>query len=89
MYALEVGRRLRAWRVIRRLSQQEVAARAGVERELVRATEQAAVSVDVTRLRRLAWAVGVPLPELVDEDWRAPTCASRIGSGSGPAPRRR
>lgn len=85
-YAGEVGRRLRAWRVMRRLTQQQLAARAGVNRELVQATERATVSVDVTRLRRLAWAVGVPLPELLDEDRELPRAA---GSHSGPAPRRR
>jgi len=54
--------------VIRRLTQQQAADRAGVDRAVVRDAELAAVSVDLTRLRRLAWAVGVSLPELVDED---------------------
>jgi transcriptional regulator with XRE-family HTH domain len=71
---------------MRRLTQQQTAERAGVDRELVRATEQAVVSVDVTRLRRLAWAVGASLGELVDEDRELPRAA---GSDSGPAPRRR
>jgi transcriptional regulator with XRE-family HTH domain len=66
-YATEVGRRLRAWRVMRRLTQRQLAELAGVDRDLVRATEEAAISVDLTRLRRLAWAVGVPLPQLLDE----------------------
>lgn len=67
-YAAEIGRRLRGWRVMRRLTQQQLADRAGVERDLVRMAEQAAVSVDLTRLRRLAWAAGVPLSELLEED---------------------
>ena len=53
---------------MRRLTQQQLADRAGVERDLVRMAEQAAVSVDLTRLRRLAWAAGVPLSELLEED---------------------
>jgi transcriptional regulator with XRE-family HTH domain len=85
-YAAEVGRRLRAWRVMRRLTQQQAADRAGVDRAVVQDAERAAVSVDLTRLRRLAWAVGVPLPELVDEDR---ILARAAGSHSGPAPRRR
>ena len=85
-YAAEVGRRLRAWRVMRRVTQQQLAARAGVDRGTVQAAEQAAVSVDLTRLRRLAWAVGAPLPELVDEDRELPRPAR---SDSGPASRRR
>lgn len=67
-YAAEVGRRLRGWRVMRRLSQQQSADRAGVDRVIVLAAERGAVALDLTRLRRLACAVGAPLPELVDED---------------------
>ena len=72
-YATEVGRRLRAWRVMRRLTQRQLAELAGVDRELVRATEEATISVDLTRLRRLAWAVGAPLPRLIDEDFVTPS----------------
>jgi transcriptional regulator with XRE-family HTH domain len=85
-YAAEVGRRLRGWRVMRRLTQQQVADLAGVDRVVVLAAERRAVAVEMTRLRRLAWAVGAPLPELVDEDRVLPRAA---GSYSGPAPRRR
>lgn len=67
-YAAEVGRRLRGWRVMRRLTQRQLAELAGVDRELVRATDEATISVDLTRLRRLAWAVGTPLSQLLDED---------------------
>ena len=67
-YAAEVGRRLRAWRVMRRMTQQQLATLAGVDRSIVRATEEATVSVDLTRLRRLAWAAGVPITQLLDED---------------------
>ncbi len=85
-YAAEVGRRLRGWRVMRRLTQQQTADLAGVDRVVVLAAERGAVALDLTRLRRLAWAVGAPLPELVDEDRVLPRAA---GSHSGPAPRRR
>jgi transcriptional regulator with XRE-family HTH domain len=85
-YAAEVGRRLRGWRLMRRLTQQQVADRAGVDRVVVLAAERGAVAVEVTRLRRLAWAVGAPLPDLVDEDRVLPRAA---GSQLRPAPRRR
>ena len=85
-YAAEVGRRLRGWRIMRRLAQQQAADRAGITRELVQAAEQGMVSVDLTRLRCLAWAVGAPLPELLDEDRTLPRAA---GSDSGHTSNRR
>lgn len=85
-YAAEVGRRLRGWRLMRRLTQQQAADRAGVDRVVVLAAERGAVALELTRLRRLAWAVGVPLTQLLDED-RATT--PKAGSHPGPAPRRR
>jgi transcriptional regulator with XRE-family HTH domain len=66
---------------MRRLTQQQTAERAGVDRVVVLAAERGAVALDLTRLRRLAWAVGAPLPELIDED-RVPSWA--VGSHSGP-----
>ena len=68
-YATEIGRRLRAWRIMCRLTQHQLAELAGVDRDLVGATEEATISVDLTRLRRLAWAVGASLPQLLDEDF--------------------
>ena len=53
---------------MRRMTQQQLATLAGVDRSIVRATEEATVSVDLTRLRRLAWAAGVPITQLLDED---------------------
>ena len=85
-YAAEVGRRLRGWRLMRRLTQQQTADRAGVDRVVVLAAERGAVALELTRLRRLAWAVGVPLVQLLDEDR---TTAPKAGSHSGPVPRRR
>ena len=86
MYAAEVGRRLRGWRLMRRLTQQQTADRAGVDRLIVLAAERGAVALDPTRLPRLGRAVGAPLSELVEEDRVLPRAA---GSHSGPAPRRR
>jgi transcriptional regulator with XRE-family HTH domain len=40
MYAAEVGRRLRGWRVMRRLTRQQTADRAGVDRVVVIAAER-------------------------------------------------
>lgn len=82
-YAAEVGRRLRGWRLMRRLTQQQAADRAGVDRVAVIAAERGAVALELTRLRRIAWAVGAPLDLLLDED------RTLAGSHSGPAPRRR
>jgi transcriptional regulator with XRE-family HTH domain len=75
-YAAEIGRRLRGWRLMRRLTQRQLAELAGVDRDLVRATEEATISVDLTRLRRLAWAVGAPLHQLLDEDVIVPTASA-------------
>lgn len=83
-YAAEVGRRLRGWRLMRRLTQQQTADRAGVDRVVILAAERGAVALELTRLRRIAWAIGAPLDVLLDEDR-----AVAAGSHSGPAPRRR
>ena len=83
-YASEVGRRLRGWRLLRRLTQQQTADRAGVDRTVVVAAERGAVALDLTRIPRLSHAVGAPMPDLLDEDKFL-----RIGSHSRPAPRRR
>jgi transcriptional regulator with XRE-family HTH domain len=65
-YAREIARRLRVRRVALDLTQQEVADRSGVTRNVVSAFERTAMGLDLTRLRRLARALGLPLPELVD-----------------------
>ena len=80
-YAAEVGRRLRARRLMRRLTQQQTADQAGVDRIVVLAAERGAVAIELTRLRRIAWAVGAPLPLLLDEDRttkpaHTPACSS-------------
>ena len=89
VYAKDIARRLRVRRVVLDLTQQEVADRSGVTRNVVSAFERTAMGLDLTRLRRIARALGLPLPELVDEDADAMTMALRAGSDPGPAPRRR
>ncbi len=83
-YAHEVGCRLRGWHVLRRFTRQQTADLAGVDRAVVIAAERGSVTLDLTRIRRLAHAVGAPLPDLLDE-------ARFGGTGScfRPAPRRR
>ena len=83
-YASEVGHRLRGWRVLRRLTQQQTADLAGVDRAVVIEAERGSVTLDLTRIRRLAHAVGAPLPDPLDEDRFRGT-----GSHFRPAPRRR
>jgi transcriptional regulator with XRE-family HTH domain len=79
-YAREIARRLRVRRVALDLTQQEVADRSGVTRNVVSAFERTAMGMDLTRLRWPARALGLPLPELVDEDADALTMALRAGS---------
>jgi len=82
-YASEVGHRLHGC-VLRRLTQQRTADLAGVDRGVVIAAERGSVTLDLTRIRGLAHAVGAPLPDLLDEDRLRGT-----GSHFRPAPRRR
>lgn len=62
-----VGRRLRLARRVADLTQEQVAAAAGVSRSMVALIEQGANGVDVYRLRRMASAVGTDLTELFGE----------------------
>lgn len=48
-YAAEVGRRLSAWRLMRRLTQKQTADRAGVDLVVVLAAEPGAVALELTR----------------------------------------
>jgi transcriptional regulator with XRE-family HTH domain len=86
-YAKEIARQLRVRRVALDLTQQEVADRSGVTRNVVSAFERTAMGLDLTRLRRMARALSLPLPELVDENADALTMALRTGSDPGPVPR--
>jgi transcriptional regulator with XRE-family HTH domain len=62
-----VGRRLRLARRLVELTQEEVAAAAGVSRSMVALVEQGTNGIDVYRLRRMAAAVGMELTELFDD----------------------
>lgn len=53
-YAYEVSRRLRGRRVLRRFTQEQTAELAGVDRTVVIAAERGSVTLDLTRIRRLA-----------------------------------
>jgi transcriptional regulator with XRE-family HTH domain len=61
-----LGRRLRLLRHTRELSQEELGEAARVSRSFVSLIEHGSHGVDVVRLLRLAAALGVSLPELVD-----------------------
>lgn len=72
-YRWSVGKRIRVWRVVHDLSQEELARRAGVTRNFVSAIERGAQGLDAVRLRRLAAAMRVDLAELLAEpEPRAP-----------------
>lgn len=64
-YRRGVGKRIRVWRVVHDLSQDELARRAGVTRNFVSAIERGAQGLDAVRLRRLAAAMEVDLAELL------------------------
>jgi transcriptional regulator with XRE-family HTH domain len=60
-----VGKRIRVWRVLHDLSQQDLARSAGVSRNFVSAIERGAQGLDAVRLRRLATAMRIDLAELL------------------------
>jgi len=61
-----LGKRIRVLRVVRELTQDELAQSAGVTRNQVSAFERAAQRLDVVALVRLAAALDVSVPELLD-----------------------
>ena len=63
-----IGKRLRASRIWRQLSQDEVAIRAGIERNFVSAIERGVRSLDAYRLRRIAMVLGIDLADLLTTD---------------------
>jgi transcriptional regulator with XRE-family HTH domain len=62
-----VGKRIRILRLTRELTQDELAAAAGISRSFVSLVEHGAKGIDVVRLLRLARALDVPLDELVKQ----------------------
>lgn len=61
-----LGRRVRLLRLVRDLTQDQLAQAAGMSRSFVSLVEHGSHGVDVVRLVRLAAVLGVPLTELVD-----------------------
>ena len=61
-----LGKRIRLLRLVRELTQDEVAQAAGMSRSFVSLIEKGSHGVDVVRLLRLADALAVSLPELLD-----------------------
>ena len=77
-----VGRRIRAWRTQRGLTQQQLAEALGVSESYIQHVEQGARSLRVDKLLELAAALGVPARDLLaDESARDPTI-----NGEGTAP---
>lgn len=60
-----VGKRIRILRLTREMTQDELAAAAGISRSFVSLVEHGAKGIDVVRLMRIAAALDVPLPDLV------------------------
>jgi transcriptional regulator with XRE-family HTH domain len=72
-YRRAVGKRIRVWRVLHDLSQDDLARSAGVTRNFVSAIERGAQGLDAVRLRRLALAMGMSLGDLLADPEGAPT----------------
>jgi len=62
---LRFGRRVRQLRLARRLSQEELAFRAGLHRTYVSSTERGQRNVGLLNIERLAKALGVQPSELI------------------------
>jgi transcriptional regulator with XRE-family HTH domain len=62
-----VGKRIRILRLTQELTQEELAAAAGISRSFVSLIEHGAKGIDVVRLLRIASALDVALDELVKQ----------------------
>ncbi len=62
-----LGKRIRLARLVRELTQAELADAAGLSRNFLSLIEQGAHGVDVVRLFRLAAALDMPLVDLLDD----------------------
>ena len=61
-----LGKRLRLLRLVQELTQEELGQAAGISRSFVSLVEHGSNSLDVVRLMRLAEALRVSLPVLLD-----------------------
>jgi transcriptional regulator with XRE-family HTH domain len=75
----EVGRRIRAERVLLNLRQEELAERAGVSRNFVSAVERGTQRLDAWRLLHLARALDCELAWLLLEERRVPRPRAAAG----------
>ncbi len=62
-----IGKRVRLARLVREMTQAELADAAGISRSFVSLIEHGTHGVNIVRLRRLAAALGMPLVDLVAE----------------------
>jgi XRE family transcriptional regulator, fatty acid utilization regulator len=65
-YLRALGKRVRILRLTREMTQEELAAAAGMSRNFVSLLEHGTHGVDVVRLLRIARALDVPLRDLVE-----------------------
>ncbi len=82
MLAQAIGARVKQERQARRWTLDQLAAAAGVSRRMVVNVEQGAVNPSVGTLLRLADALGVGLPALVEPPRRAALEVTRHGAGA-------
>jgi transcriptional regulator with XRE-family HTH domain len=66
-FVVVLGRRVRLHRLYLGLTQAQLRERAGLSRNFVSLFEAGGHGIDVRALRRIAYALGVPLPALVAE----------------------
>jgi transcriptional regulator with XRE-family HTH domain len=83
-FLCRLGDRVRLLRLARRLSQIELASRAGISRVFLSAVERGRHGANVLALRRLATALDLRLPELVDID-EAPHSIGHVTGTRRPA----
>jgi transcriptional regulator with XRE-family HTH domain len=67
LFLRTLGKRIRLARLVRELTQAELADAAGLSRNFLSLIEHGAHGVDVVRLFRLAAALDMPLVDLVDD----------------------
>ena len=66
-----IGKRVRLARLVREMTQAELADAAGISRSFLSLIEHGAHGIDVVRLYRLAAALDMPLTKLLDDNGQA------------------